>query len=160
MWWSPDPRFVILPETLHISSSMNKVLERDTFEFRYNTAFKEVIEECSKIKRAGQRGTWITNEMKQAYIDLHEAGYAYSGESWKDGKLAGGFYGVRLGKCFFGESMFSKETNASKAAFLTFARAFFKMGGVMIDCQVYTEHLESLGAKMIPRNRFVELIRG
>ena len=170
MWWSPDPRFVILPGTLHISSSMKKVLDRGEFEFRYNTAFGEVIEECSKIKRTGQRGTWITPEMKQAYIDLHEAGYACSGESWKNGKLAGGFYGVRLGNCFFGESMFSRETNASKAAFLTFARHFFhgdplvRLGGagggqgVLIDCQVYTEHLESLGAVLIPRSRFVKMI--
>lgn len=158
MWWSPDPRFVILPETLHISASMKKVLDREVFEFRYNTAFEEVIHECSKIKRTGQRGTWITDEMKNAYIGLHKERYAYSGEAWRNGKLVGGFYGLRLGKCFFGESMFSKETNASKAAFLTFARGFFHMGGTLIDCQVYTEHLQSLGAIMIPRKEFIRMI--
>ncbi len=159
LWWSPDPRFVILPENLVVSSSMRKVLDKNIFDIRYNASFEQVIEECAKIKRRGQRGTWITTEMKQAYIELHKAGYAFCGEAWKDNKLVGGFYGVKLNNCFFGESMFSKESNASKAAFLSFAESFFSEGGKLIDCQVYTEHLESLGAKMVPRTTFVKMIR-
>lgn len=175
LWWSPDPRFVILPGNLKISGSMRKVLAKNVFDIRYNTAFEEVIEACAKIKRRGQRSTWITDEMKQAYIRLHKAGYAFCGEAWKDNKLAGGFYGVKLNNCFFGESMFSRESNASKAAFLSFAEHFFygdplvRLGssagyveggqGKLIDCQVYTEHLESLGARMIPRTTFVSMIR-
>jgi len=155
---SPDPRFVILPENLIISSSMKKVLQKETFEIRFNTSFEQVINECAKMKRRGQRGTWITDEMKEAYIDFHKAGFAFCGEAWNGNKLVGGFYGVKLNNCFFGESIFSKETNASKAAFLTFAQSFFKDGGRLIDCQVYTEHLESLGAKMMPRSEFVEMI--
>lgn len=159
LWWSPDPRFVILPDGLRVSKSMRRILDKNVFEIRFNTAFEAVISECAKIKRAGQRSTWITDAMKAAYIDLHKAGYAFCGEAWKDGKLAGGFYGVKLGSCFFGESMFSRETNASKAAFLTFAEKFFEEGGVLIDCQVYTEHLESLGAEMIPRKEFIVMVR-
>lgn len=159
MWWSPDPRFVILPGGLHVSDSMKKVLKKQTFEIRYNTAFEQVILQCSKVKRTGQHGTWITREMISAYMELHKAGYALSGEAWLNGKLAGGFYGLRMGQCFFGESMFSNVSNASKAAFLTFAQQFFKEGGALIDCQVYTEHLESLGAKMIPRTDFMQLVR-
>lgn len=171
MWWSPDPRFVILPENLIISKSMRKVLNSGEFEIRFNTSFETVINECAKIKRRGQRGTWITDEMKQAYIEFHKAGYAFCGEAWKDNQLVGGFYGVKLGNCFFGESMFSKESNASKSAFLTFAEwFFFDVGlvkpsgaeggqGKLIDCQVYTEHLESLGAGMLSRTAFVKMIR-
>lgn len=170
MWWSPDPRFVILPENLLVSKSMRKILASGEFEIRFNTSFEQVIEECSKIKRRGQRGTWITEEMKQAYINFHKAGFAFCGEAWKNDKLVGGFYGVKLNNCFFGESMFSKESNASKAAFLSFAEWFFndvglvKPGGAeggqgkLIDCQVYTEHLESLGAEMIPREEFLSIV--
>ncbi len=158
MWWSPNPRFVILPEKLIVSKSMRKVLDSGEFVIRFNTSFEVVINECAKIKRRGQRGTWITEEMKQAYIEFHKAGYAFCGEAWKNNKLVGGFYGVKLGNCFFGESMFSKESNASKAAFLAFAEEFFAETGKLIDCQVYTEHLESLGAKMIPRTAFVKMI--
>lgn len=171
LWWSPDPRFVILPEHLNISSSMKKILARGTFEIKFNTAFEEVITNCSKIKRKGQRGTWITNEVKAAYVAFHKAGYAISGEAWLNGTLVGGFYGILLGNCFFGESMFSKVSNASKAVFLTFAEHFFygdpvvRLSGVeggqgrIIDCQVYTEHLESLGATMIPRSEFLKIVK-
>lgn len=158
LWWSPDPRFVILPENLIVSKSMRKVLDSGEFEIRFNTSFGNVISECAKIKRRGQRDTWITDEMKEAYIEFHKAGYAFCGEAWKSDQLVGGFYGVKLNNCFFGESMFSKESNASKAAFLSFAESFFKEGGKLIDCQVYTEHLESLGAKMVPRTAFVNMI--
>lgn len=171
LWWSPDPRFVILPGGLLISKSMRKILDRHVFEIRFNTSFEAVISECAKIKRTREHGTWITSAMKDAYIGFHKAGYAFCGEAWKNNKLVGGFYGVKLGNCFFGESMFSRETNASKAAFLTFAEHFFHgdplvtLGGVeggqgkLIDCQVYTEHLETLGAEMIPRSEFVKMIR-
>lgn len=171
LWWSPDPRFVILPGNLIVSKSMRKVLNSGEFEIRFNTSFEAVINECAKIKRQGQRGTWITDEMKQAYIEFHKAGYAFCGEAWRDNQLVGGFYGVLLNNCFFGESMFSKESNASKAAFLSFAEWFFHGEGLvqpsgvegghgkLIDCQVYTEHLESLGAGMVPREEFVGMIR-
>jgi leucyl/phenylalanyl-tRNA--protein transferase len=138
---------------------MEKVLKKQTFQIRYNTAFEQVILHCSRVKRTGQRGTWITQEMIDAYIALHQAGYAMSGEAWQNDELVGGFYGVRLGNCFFGESMFSNVSNASKAAFITFARKFFSEGGALIDCQVYTEHLESLGATMIPRDAFIRIVR-
>ncbi len=160
LWWSPDPRFVILPGKLIISSSMEKILKRDHFEITFDTAFQDVISLCAKSKRKGQRGTWITKEVKDAYIAFHTAGYAMSGEAWLNGQLVGGFYGIRLGKCFFGESMFSKVSNASKAVFLTFAETFFNSGGKLIDCQVHTEHLESLGAEMIPRTDFIEIVKG
>lgn len=159
MWWSPDPRFVILPGHLHVSTSMEKVLKKNEFDIRYNTAFEEVVRHCAKAKRKGQRGTWITEEMIRAYVALHEAGHAMSGEAWKKDKLVGGFYGVKLGQCFFGESMFSKVPNASKAAFLSFARNFFAQGGQLIDCQVYTDHLATLGAQMIPRESFLRIVR-
>lgn len=159
LWWSPDPRFVILPGNLVITSSMNKILTRGTFEVTFNTAFEDVITHCSKIKRKGQRGTWITNDVKAAYVAFHKAGHAISGEAWLNGTLVGGFYGIRLGNCFFGESMFSKVSNASKAVFLTFAETFFNSGGKIIDCQVYTEHLESLGATMIPRSDFLKIVK-
>lgn len=159
LWWSPDPRFVILPDGLIISKSMRKIMDRTVFDIRYNTSFEKVISECARIKRTGQRSTWITDAMKAAYIDFHKAGYAFCGEAWKDDQLVGGFYGVLLNNCFFGESMFSREANASKAAFLSFAEQFFADGGKLIDCQVYTEHLESLGAEMVPRSEFVKMIR-
>jgi len=158
LWWSPDPRFVILPGQLKISDSMNKLLTRGDFEISFDNAFEEVIGRCSKIKRKGQHGTWISSEIKSAYVEMHKAGYAMSGEAWQNGQLVGGFYGVRLGNCFFGESMFSKVSNASKAAFITFAETFFNSGGKVIDCQVYTEHLESLGAEMIPREDFLDIV--
>ncbi len=159
LWWSPDPRFVLLPGKLIISDSMNKILTRGDFEITFNSSFEDVITHCAKVKRKGQRGTWITKDVKNAYLDFHKAGYAMSGEAWQNGQLVGGFYGIKLGNCFFGESMFSKVSNASKAAFITFAETFFNSGGKLIDCQVYTEHLESLGAEMIPREMFLEMIR-
>jgi leucyl/phenylalanyl-tRNA--protein transferase len=159
LWWSPDPRFVILPGNLIVSASMRKILLNQKFEIKWNTSFEQVIGECAKIKRKGQRGTWITNDVKNSYIDFHKAGYAICGEAWLNNELVGGFYGVRLGKCFFGESMFTRVSNASKAAFLTFAETFFRDGGRLIDCQVYTEHLESLGALMIPRREFIRMVK-
>ena len=159
LWWCPDPRFVLFPEELKVSKSMKNLLKKNVFEFSINKAFQEVIQECKKIKRPGQQGTWITGEVEQAYIKLHERGYAISAEAWKNNELVGGLYGVKLGNVFFGESMFSKETNASKWAFIKFVEQLKLEGIKIIDCQVYTEHLESLGARMISRKDFMQRLK-
>lgn len=160
LWWSPDPRFVLFPEDLKISKSMQVLLKRDAFNFRVNTAFSEVIRNCQQVEREGQDGTWITTEVENAYNNLHEKGYAHSAEAWLDGELVGGLYGIRMGNLFFGESMFSHVSNASKYAFIKYVQLLIKQGVQLIDCQVYTSHLESLGAVMIPRADFLEAIAG
>ncbi len=157
-WWCPDPRFVLFPSELIISKSMRTVLNKDAFKFTINKAFEQVIKNCQKAYRKDQPGTWITNEVLEAYINLHKAGYAHSAEAWKDGELVGGIYGVLLGKIFFGESMFSKQSNASKFAFIKYIQHLKKQDVQLIDCQVYTEHLESLGARMIERNIFLKKV--
>jgi leucyl/phenylalanyl-tRNA--protein transferase len=159
LWWCPDPRFVLLPEDLKVSRSMKQLLKQDAFSFTINRAFDLVISNCRAIKRKGQTGTWITNDVRKAYTDLHKAGFAHSAEVWKNGELVGGVYGVKLGKVFFGESMFSKQSNASKYAFIKLVDKLKSDGIEMIDCQVYTEHLESLGAKMISRTDFCSKIK-
>ncbi len=159
VWWSPDPRFVLFPENLKISSSMQTVINSGRFRFTINTAFAEVIGHCKIISRKGQHGTWISPAIQQAYTKLHELGYAHSAEAWIDGKLAGGLYGVRIGNVFFGESMFSKENNASKFAFIKYTQQLQKENVSLIDCQVHTSHLESLGASMIPRSTFIEQLK-
>ena len=153
LWWSPNPRFVLFPEKLKVSKSMRQLLRNNDFIITVNKSFKEVITECSKTKRKKQYGTWITNSMIEAYVKLHEMGYAKSVEVWKDTELVGGLYGVDLNNgVFCGESMFSKLSNASKLALIT----FIKNGNYkLIDCQVYTKHLESLGAEEIPREAFL-----
>jgi leucyl/phenylalanyl-tRNA--protein transferase len=158
LWWSPDPRFVLFPTELKISKSMRALLKKKAFDFTINKAFEKVIHQCKDIKRPGQRGTWITDEVETAYIRMHELGYAVSAETWKDGILVGGAYGLKIGKIFFGESMFSKIDNASKYAFLQLVQNLKQDGVELIDCQVYTEHLESLGAKMISRKEFINTI--
>lgn len=158
LWWCPDPRFVLFPEELKESKSMRQLLKRNVFEFRVDTAFREVIANCKTIPRRDQESTWITEEVKEAYTRLHLAGYAHSAEAWQEGKLVGGLYGIRMGRVFFGESMFSKKSNASKYAFISFVRHLQAEGVQLIDCQVYTEHLESLGAHMIPREDFIRLL--
>lgn len=158
LWWSPDPRFVLFPEELKESKSMRQLIRKDTFTFTTNRAFREVIANCKVISRRDQAGTWITDEVQEAYGKLHEAGYAHSAEAWLDGELVGGLYGIRLGKAFFGESMFSKASNASKYAFIRYVQQLRLEGVELIDCQVYTEHLESLGARMIPRKDFISMI--
>jgi leucyl/phenylalanyl-tRNA--protein transferase len=155
LWWCPDPRFVLFPDNLKISRSMQTLFKKNYFEFSTNTAFKEVIHNCKQTKRPGQSGTWITNEVEKAYINMHRLGYAHSAEAWKDGILIGGLYGIKLGKVFFGESMFSGESNASKFAFIKYVQQLKQEGIELIDCQVYTGHLESLGARMITRENFV-----
>lgn len=159
LWWSPDPRFVLFPEELKVSKSMRPILRNGKFRFTVNKAFPEVITHCSEVKRFGQDGTWINHDMIRAYIQLNSAGYVYSAEAWMDGRLAGGLYGVLMGQVFFGESMFSLQPNASKFAFINWVNQLSSMGIKLIDCQVYTAHLESLGAKMIPRDLFTTILQ-
>ena len=137
---------------------MKQLHKREAFTFRVDTAFGEVINTCQTIARHGQESTWITGEVRSAYTRMHELGYAHSAEAWMDGQLVGGLYGLRLGKVFFGESMFSKVSNASKYAFIRLVRQLQAEGVALIDCQVYTPHLESLGAKMISRDAFSALL--
>jgi leucyl/phenylalanyl-tRNA--protein transferase len=156
LWWSPNPRFVLFPQNLKISKSMKQILRKKEFEVTYNAAFKDVINECSQTKRKDQPGTWITNAMIEAYIELHHAGFAKSVEVWQNDKLVGGLYGVDLGNgVFCGESMFSKVSNASKAGFITLIK---NNNYKLIDCQLHTNHLESLGAEEISRDVFLECL--
>lgn len=157
-WWSPDPRFVLYPDELKVSSSMKTVLQNGKYRFTTNRAFEQVIQNCKTVPRLGQDGTWISPLMQKAYSTLHELGYAHSAETWQDGKLVGGLYGIRLGDIFFGESMFSLKSNASKFAFINYVRQIQKENVQLIDCQLQTDHLESLGARMIPRELFVKVL--
>lgn len=159
MWWCPDPRFVLFPEELKVSKSMQQIIRKDKFEYRCNAAFESVIQNCRKINRPGQDGTWITNEIIKAYTSLHQQGYAISAETYRNGKLCGGLYGILLGKIFFGESMFSLEANASKFAFIHLVKGLKEKGVTLIDCQIYTPHLESFGARMIPRSTFTQILQ-
>lgn len=154
LWWSPDPRFVLFPEKLYVSKSMKQVIKRKEFDYTFNTSFLEVIHHCKVNNRPGQLGTWITDEVESAYTELHKEGLAVSAEAWKNGVLVGGLYGIRMGRLFFGESMFSHVSNASKFAFIELVSQLVRENVVLIDCQVYTEHLESLGAEMISRKLF------
>ncbi|MDQ6610114.1 MAG: leucyl/phenylalanyl-tRNA--protein transferase, partial [Bacteroidota bacterium] len=144
-WWSPDPRFILLPNDLHISRSMKRLMSKNVFDFAIDTAFENVISACASAKRKEQNGTWITPEIKETYTQLHYSGYAHSAEAWKNGELVGGMYGILLGNVFFGESMFSKVANASKFAFITYVRQLQQTGVQLIDCQVFSAHVESLG---------------
>lgn len=157
-WWSPDPRFVLYPDDLKVSSSMKTVLNNGKFRFTINRAFTQVIQNCKTISRKGQDGTWICPAMQKAYTLLHEKGFAHSAEAWRDGKLVGGLYGIRLGNIFFGESMFSHENNASKFAFINYIRQLQKENVQLVDCQLHTNHLESLGAILIPRDNFIKIL--
>jgi len=158
LWWHPNPRFVLFPQELIISKSMKQVIAKNTFEFRSNTDFFQVISNCKNIYRKDQDGTWINNDVIKAYSQLHQQGFAHSAETWQNDKLVGGLYGVKLGKIFFGESMFSLTSNASKFAFISYVQELIKEGVHLIDCQIYTEHLESLGARMIDRTSFIKLL--
>lgn len=155
IWWSPDPRFVLYPEHLKVSKSMRPYLNGNKFQVSYDQAFREVMVNCQQIYRPGQQGTWITPEMLEAYCELHRLGFAHSVEVWKEEQLVGGLYGISLGKCFFGESMFSKASNASKTGFISLVKNLSSRGFELIDCQVHTPHLESLGAQHIPRDLFL-----
>ena len=137
---------------------MQQVIRKQEFEFKVNTAFEEVIYNCSNIRRKGMHGTWITGDVAAAYINLYKLGFAHSAETWQNGVLVGGLYGIKLGNVFFGESMFSKQSNASKYALISWVRQLQAAGIQLIDCQMHTPHLESLGARMIPRAHFIELL--
>lgn len=158
LWWCPDPRFVLFPNELKVSKSMKKILRDKVFQFSENQCFEEVIRHCSQIKRQGQDGTWITEEMILAYLNLHQKGIAKSVEVWRNGELVGGFYGVERGNIFCGESMFSRVSNASKAGFIQFVLENQEKYQ-LIDCQVYTAHLESLGAREIPKMEFLDFLQ-
>lgn len=156
IWWhSPDPRFVLEPEHLHVPRSLEKILRRGDYEIRFDTAFPDVIRACSARPRPGQRGTWITKAMQRAYVTLHELGFAHSAEAWRDGKLVGGLYGVSLGDVYFGESMFADAPDASKCAFVTLMRWLIASDVKLVDSQVHTEHLERFGAVNWPRERYL-----
>lgn len=157
LWWSPDPRFILLPDEIKVSKSMRKIMNRNIFTLSENQNFREVIKNCQQSHRKGQSGTWISDELMNSFIKLHEYGLAKSIEVWQDGELVGGFYGLQIGNVFCGESMFAKVSNASKAGFIHFVESN-KDQIELIDCQSHTEHLESLGAKMIPKKEFLKIL--
>jgi len=158
-WWSPNFRMVLFPEELVVSKSMRNILNRNIFTVTFNRNFREVISNCQKMKRDGQNGTWITNDMIEAYCKLNELGIAKSVEVWQNDELAGGLYGIDLGHVFCGESMFSRVSNASKVAFITLVNYLKSANYKVLDCQVYNEHLESLGCREIDRTDFMEIIK-
>jgi len=158
LWWCPNPRFVLFPGELKVSKSMQHVINKNQFQFKINTAFEDTIHNCKTVKRRDDAGTWITDGIEKAYINLHKKNYAVSAEAWQNNILVGGLYGIRLGDIFFGESMFSHVPNASKFAFIKYVEHLKNENVQLIDCQVYTQHLESLGARMIGRNSFIELL--
>ncbi len=159
LWWSPDPRCVLYPEDLKISKSMKQVFRKGIFRITADNDFRAVITACQQQPRHGQSGTWITSEMVEAYCQLHQIGFAHSVEVWDiNNQLVGGLYGLSLGKCYFGESMFARQSNASKAGFITLVHNLQKWGIELIDCQIHTNHLESLGAMDISRPYYLELL--
>ena len=159
MWWSPDPRLVLYPAELKISKSLSKTIKKRLFKVTMDKAFESVIKACASSRTQMQEGTWIVNDMISAYCRLHESGLAHSVETWQDGKLAGGLYGVSLGSCFFGESMFTRITDASKVAFVALVEHLKALNFNLIDCQITTAHLLSFGAREISRARFLEELK-
>lgn len=155
LWWSPNPRMVLFPEALKISNSLKKTIKKQIFDIKFNTNFRAVMTACSQTPREGQAGTWITEAMIEAYCELHKAGYAMSAEAWQNGVLVGGCYGVKIGRMFYGESMFHHVTDASKVAFVYLVEYLKNAGVGLIDCQMKTAHLASFGAKEIPRDEFM-----
>ncbi len=159
LWWSPDPRCILEPDGLNVSRSLAKVLRQKVFSVSFDQAFREVITSCAQLRAQGGEGTWITPQMLEAYCRLFEMGYAHSVECWQGGALVGGLYGMCLGRCFFGESMFHRVSNASKVALVALARNLAQRNFELIDCQLPTAHLESLGAKEIPRAAFLHRLQ-
>lgn len=157
LWWSPNPRFVLFPEKLHISKNIKKLLRKNIYQVTYNQSFEEVIRNCASIPRKDQDGTWIHPEMIATYTQLHQLGYAHSVEVWYENQLVGGLYGIKMGNIFCGESMFSRKSNASQVGLITFLQQHPEIE--LVDCQVYSEYLEKLGAEEIPRTQFLEIIR-
>lgn len=157
LWWCPDPRFVLFPGELKVSKSMRKILNRGVFTFSENRDFRGVIKNCQEVSRKGQEGTWLSDELMDTFIQLHTYGLAKSIEVWQDDELVGGLYGLQIGNVFCGESMFAKVSNASKAGFIHFVESH-KETLEIIDCQSHTDHLESLGARMIPKREFLKIL--
>ena len=159
LWWCPSPRLVLYPTELKVSKSLKKMVKKQIFRITFDQAFEQVISACAQDRRGKREGTWITPSMALAYMDLHRAGYAHSVEAWESGRLAGGLYGVALGRCFFGESMFTRVSNASKVALVHLVKFLIQHGFALIDCQVTSEHLITLGAREIPRSQFLRQLR-
>ena len=158
MWWSPDPRSVIVPGDLKIRKSMRPYFRSDRFQLKIDNDFEQVIDKCQKIPRKDQDGTWITTDMKEVYIELHNLGYAHSFETWNEGRLVGGLYGVSIGKIFFGESMFSSESNASKYALLSLSMILKENGFNLLDCQIPNPHLDNMGCKAMSRDDYLAIL--
>lgn len=154
LWWSPDPRLVLYPDELKVSRSLNKIINKGEFKVTVDCAFERVIKDCARVRLENQEGTWIVDEMVKAYCNLHESGFAHSIEAWADDRLAGGLYGVSLGSCFFGESMFTRVSNASKVAFVALVEHLRSLNFDLIDCQITTGHLTRFGAREISRFRY------
>lgn len=159
LWWCPKPRFILKPEEIKISKSMRKIIKKNKFKVTFNNDFEGVISNCKKLREETYEGTWITDEMKEAYINLHKHGYALSVETYLDNELVGGLYGVIIGKCYFGESMFSKVSNASKMALIALAQKLEEDGFIFIDCQMQTKHLESMGGKFVEWDEFKAMLK-
>lgn len=158
LWWSPDPRLVLFPDRINISRSLQKTIRKKAFQITLNTDFKNVIHSCARSRTENDEGTWLVNDMIEAYLDLHKAGFAHSIEIWKNHELVGGLYGVCLGGSFFGESMFSCERDASKVALVALTKYVSEYQFDLIDCQITTDHLLKMGAVEIPRNKFLSII--
>jgi leucyl/phenylalanyl-tRNA--protein transferase len=158
LWWSPDPRFVLFPDELRIHKSMRSIIQKNVFSFTVNQSFSEVLHHCSNSPRSQQDGTWLNRELIDSLIVLHQSGHAHSVEVWQDSKLIGGLYGIKVGRVFCGESMFSFVSNASKFGLIHYVHQLKSEGIQIIDCQVYSEHLASLGARMIERKKFMEYL--
>jgi leucyl/phenylalanyl-tRNA--protein transferase len=156
LWWSPDPRLVLYPDELKVSRSLNKVINKGTFKVTVDCAFESVINDCARVRLENNEGTWIVDEMAKAYCSLHESGFAHSVEAWSNDRLAGGLYGVSLGNCFFGESMFTRVSNASKVAFVALVKHLRTLNFALIDCQITTGHLTRFGARQISRARYLD----
>src|SRR5687767_8227768 len=159
LWHSPDPRMVMTTRDLIVQRSLRKAIKKRPYELKADTAFREVLLGCASVPRPGQTGTWLIPEMVEAYMKLHDLGFAHSIEAWQDGELVGGLYGVSLGAAFFGESMFAKASDASKVAFVTLVERLVDWGFTLVDCQQETEHLARFGATAWPRSRFLEALR-
>jgi leucyl/phenylalanyl-tRNA--protein transferase len=155
LWWSPNPRMVLFPQELRVTKSLQKTINKNLFEVRFNSAFRQVISACSQTPRLDQAGTWITNDIIEAYCTMHTKGYAICAESWLDGQLVGGCYGIKIANMFYGESMFHHVSDASKVAFVSLVQKLMREGVKMIDCQMKTSHLSSFGAREIPREDFI-----
>jgi leucyl/phenylalanyl-tRNA--protein transferase len=159
LWWSPDPRLVLYPHEIKISKTLKKIIKKNAFSVTMDLAFDEVINQCAQVRLQKKQGTWIVKDMIDAYCKLHRSGFAHSVEVWQQAELAGGLYGVSLGKCFFGESMFTRVSNASNVALVKLAKYLFELSFDLIDCQVPTKHLIRFGAREIPRKLFLNQLK-